>query len=71
MGRTEEQNTGLLAFKNHWVSQTQRLVYWRFPHSASLDSLNSWKLRTAKRVFSLMPDGLRTIAGKLLYRHIG
>lgn len=71
MGRTEEQNTGLLVFKNHWVSQTQRLVYWRFPHTAALDSVNSWKLRTAKRAFSLMPDGLRTIAGKLLYRHIG
>jgi hypothetical protein len=71
MGRTEEHNAGLLAFKNHWVSQPQRVVYWRFPRTAALESVNSWKLRTAKRVFSFMPDGLRTIAGKLLYRHIG
>jgi lipid II:glycine glycyltransferase (peptidoglycan interpeptide bridge formation enzyme) len=71
MGRTEDANTGLLAFKDHWVSQRQRLVYWRFPDTAALDSVNSWKLRSAKRAFSFMPNGLRTIAGKLLYRHIG
>ena len=71
MGRTEEQNAGLLAFKNHWVAQPRRLVYWRFPDTASLDSVNGWKLKMGKRVFSFMPEGLRTIAGKLIYRHIG
>jgi hypothetical protein len=71
MGRTEEQNAGLLAFKNHWVPQPQRLVYWRFPEAASIDSVTGWKLKTAKRVFSFMPDQLRTVVGKLIYRHIG
>jgi GNAT acetyltransferase-like protein len=71
MGRTEEQNAGLLAFKNHWVPQPRRLVYWRFPDTAPLDSVNGWKLQLAKRVFSFMPDRLRTIAGKFIYRHIG
>ena len=64
-------NAGLLAFKNRWVPQPRRLVYWRFPDTASLDSVNGWKLEMAKRVFSLMPDGLRTIAGNLIYRQIG
>lgn len=71
MGRTEEDNAGLLTFKNHWVPQPQRLVYWRFPETSSLSSVNGWKLKVAKRVFSSMPDRLRTIAGKLIYRHIG
>ena len=71
MGRTEEENAGLLTFKNHWVAQPQRLVYWRFPDMSSFDSANGWKLEFAKHVFSSMPDGLRTIAGKLIYRHIG
>ena len=71
MGRTEEDNPGLLVFKNHWVSQPRRMVYWRFPDATSLVSINGWKLTMAKHVFSSMPDRLRTIAGKLIYRHIG
>jgi hypothetical protein len=71
MGRTEEENAGLLTFKNHWVAQPQRLVYWRFPYMSSFDPSKGWKLELAKHVFSSMPDGLRTIAGKLIYRHIG
>lgn len=71
MGRTEDGNAGLLAFKNHWVRQPRRLVYWKFPETSSLISEDGWKLRTAKRVFSCMPDRLLTIAGNLIYRHIG
>ena len=71
MGRTEENNAGLLAFKNHWVPQPKRLVYWKFPDASSPDSINSWKLRMAKRVFSLMPYRLLRITGKVIYRHIG
>lgn len=71
MGRTEEDNTGLLLFKNHWVPEPLRLVYWRFPDTPSLNSLNGWKLKMAKGVFSSMPDKLRTVAGKFIYRHIG
>jgi len=71
MGRTQEDNPGLLAFKNNWVPQPETLVYWKFPNATSLDSLNNWKLRMAKRVFSRMPDKLLTLTGKLVYRHIG
>jgi GNAT acetyltransferase-like protein len=71
MGRTEEENTSLLVFKNHWVSEPLRLVYWRFPEIPSLGSANNWKLKLAKHLFSSMPGSLRTIAGNLIYRHIG
>jgi hypothetical protein len=72
MGRTEADNEGLLTFKNHWVSESERLVYWRFPETPNaLASENDWKLKIAKRAFSHMPSGLLTMAGKLLYRHIG
>ena len=71
MGRTEESNEGLLAFKNHWVQRPERLVYWKFPDSSSLDSVDGWKLKMAKRVFSCMPDRLLTMTGRLIYRHIG
>jgi lipid II:glycine glycyltransferase (peptidoglycan interpeptide bridge formation enzyme) len=71
MGRTEEENIGLLTFKNHWVPQPRTLAYWRFPDTPSFNSVNGWKMRMAKRVFSSMPDALRIMAGKLIYRHIG
>jgi hypothetical protein len=72
MGRTEENNAGLLVFKNHWVPDPKQLVYWRFPETShSLTSPDGWKLEMTKRAFSYMPSGLLTITGKLLYRHIG
>lgn len=71
LGRTEEDNIGLLVFKNHWVSHPKRLVYWKFPETPSFNSVNNWKLKTAKRVFSFMPTRLLRIIGKMLYRHIG
>ena len=71
MGRTEEDNVGLLMFKNHWVPQPKRLVYWNFPKVSSLQQVTGWKLNMAKRIFSYMPVGLRTFTGRVIYRHIG
>ncbi len=71
MGRTQEDNAGLLAFKNHWVHQPERLVYWKYPDSPALVSFDRWKLNAAKRIFSYMPEKLLTISGRLIYRHIG
>ena len=71
MGRTKEDHAGLLAFKNHWVPNPKRLVYWTFPYASSLDSPGGWKLNMAKRIFSFMPNRLLTMTGRLIYRHIG
>jgi len=72
MGRTELSHAGLLAFKNHWNPNPKRLVYWRFPGtSRPSGSADGWKMKMAKRIFSWTPDSLLTIAGNLIYRHIG
>jgi Acetyltransferase (GNAT) domain len=71
MGRTQEEDAGLLAFKSHWVPHPERLVYWKFPVASSFSSPDSWKLKAAKHIFSHMPERLLRIAGRLLYRHIG
>jgi len=71
MGRTQEDNLGLLVFKNHWVPQPERLVYWRFPYSASLVSFDRWKLKVAQNIFSYMPGKLLTMIGRFIYRHVG
>jgi hypothetical protein len=71
LGRTQEDNAGLLAFKNHWLPKPEKLVYWKFPDSPALVSFDRWKLSMAKRIFSYMPEKLLTISGRLIYRHIG
>jgi hypothetical protein len=70
-GRTEEDNVGLLAFKNHWAPHPRSLIYWRYPNGSSLVSATGWKLKMAKRVFSCLPDSVLNIIGHLVYRHIG
>ena len=71
LGRTEENNPGLLAFKNHWAPQPGHLIYWRSPDTPSLQSAERWELKVAKRAFSFMPNVLLRLTGRLLYRHIG
>lgn len=71
MGRTQENHTGLLMFKNHWVGRPQRLAYWSYPSPSTLDSANGWRLNIAKRIFSYMPEKLLALTGKIIYRHMG
>jgi hypothetical protein len=71
MGRTQEDHTGLLTFKNHWVIKPQRFAYWSYPGASTLDSTNGWRLKIAKRIFSNMPERLLALTGKFIYRHIG
>jgi hypothetical protein len=70
MGRTEEDHAGLVAFKNHWVPQPKRMVYWTFPDHSEVRSASGWKLRLGKRLFSYMPNPLLILSGRLIYRHI-
>jgi lipid II:glycine glycyltransferase (peptidoglycan interpeptide bridge formation enzyme) len=70
-GRTELDNPGLLAFKNHWVPVPERLCYWRYPNIPPISAHENWESRFAKKVFSLMPKNALALLGKLLYPHIG
>jgi Acetyltransferase (GNAT) domain len=71
LGRSDESNTGLVAFKNHWTAQSKPIVYWRYPGPASLQSIENWRLSTVKRVFALMPNRVLAATGRMIYRHIG
>jgi lipid II:glycine glycyltransferase (peptidoglycan interpeptide bridge formation enzyme) len=71
LGRTLNSNDGLLAFKNHWVPNPTQLVYWQYPYTSAFELVEDWKLQTANRVFSHMPNWMLKVAGNLAYRHIG
>lgn len=71
LGRSDCDNSGLIAFKNRWGASPSILQYVRFFGSSPRIAGGSRGMQAAQRLFSLMPDGLLTAAGKLLYRHIG
>ncbi|MGO9008527.1 MAG: GNAT family N-acetyltransferase [Bryobacteraceae bacterium] len=71
MGRSDNEDSGLITFKNRWGTKRSTLTYWRYP--ARLKDSQCWALsvRVARRMIAHIPDTLLTTAGKLLYRHVG
>lgn len=70
-GRSENDNPGLISFKENWGARSAALNYYRLPARQPLHASSGWQARLAKSVFAMMPDSLLTATGKLLYRHIG
>jgi hypothetical protein len=71
LGRTEQNNPGLLAFKNRWVPNPRRLIYWQYPSAAHSKLPENWKGKVVKSAFSLLPGNLQIVIGKWLYPHVG
>jgi Acetyltransferase (GNAT) domain len=71
LGRTDPIDLGLMTFKNNWVREPQPLVYWKFPTSPGDATRFEWKINLMKRIFSYTPNRLLTVAGRLIYPHIG
>lgn len=69
LGRSDLNNPGLITFKDRWGSSRREVTYWRYPalHNAS------WPRGSGllKAVAGHMPRGVLTMAGRLLYKHVG
>ena len=70
-GRSDLDNPGLIAFKERWSAECSTLNTWRAPLAVSSPHRERLKMRCTKEVFARMPDSVLTLAGRLLYRHIG
>ena len=74
LGRSESDNTGLIAFKDRFGSARSLLTYTRFslsPPSAMFGPhAKRWATRIARFVVPLLPDRLLCMLGSTLYRHI-
>ena len=68
LGRSDVEDQGLIAFKNHLGATSFPLNYYRYPQPASRTS-NRRVL--SSRLCSYLPDFLLKAAGNLLYRHVG
>lgn len=70
-GRTDISNRGLMEFKNRLGATCRQLTYLRYPGNARKGSVVEPYLPAARRLFSVMPDVITSIAGRVAYRHIG
>jgi len=71
LGRSDCDNPGLVAFKDHWGTTRSMLTYLRYPAQRSGSERERERMHLAKRVFSHVPDGVLAMTGRLLYRHMG
>jgi len=70
-GRSDLDNPGLITFKGRWSAECFTLSTWRVPPMVSSPRRERLKMRCAKEVFARLPDSVLTLAGRMLYRHIG
>jgi hypothetical protein len=69
LGRSDSDNLGLIAFKDHWGAASSSLTYWKYPAQGAP---SSWiHNRFIRRAAAAAPNIVLKAAGKLLYRHIG
>jgi hypothetical protein len=71
LGRSDCDNSGLVTFKDHWGATRSTLIYLRYPALQPHVVDTRYGVHFAKRVFAHAPEGLLTLAGKVLYKHIG
>ena len=71
LGRSDLDNPGLIMFKERWSTVRSPLATWRAPATTASPSFGQVKEWLAKEGFTHLPDSALTLAGRLLYRHIG
>jgi hypothetical protein len=70
-GRSETDNEGLVTFKDKFGTNKRTLTYYRYPQIQKQNAGSWGDSALARRMFSILPDGVLSMAGKVLYRHIG
>jgi CelD/BcsL family acetyltransferase involved in cellulose biosynthesis len=70
MGRTDWNNTGLLAYKDRWGCARSLLTYQRYPVMSSAQTAGI-SIQVPKPVYSLTPKSVLSTAGRFVYRHLG
>ena len=71
LGRTDQDDTGLITFKEHWGAVRASLAYLRWPAGSPERRLPGFGRRLAGQVLTRLPDTLLRATGDRLYRHVG
>lgn len=71
LGRSDADNSGLIAFKDRWGAQSSKLTYLRWSRKQVPDVAGRRSSGVIKLLFAMMPDAVMEATGRILYRHIG
>jgi CelD/BcsL family acetyltransferase involved in cellulose biosynthesis len=69
LGRTDVDNAGLGLFKQRLGAAPSHLNYYRYPATARSNPV--WTSAAVRSVVRRLPDSVCSLAGDLLYRHVG
>jgi hypothetical protein len=70
MGRSDVDNLGLIAFKEHWGATPSPVTYWTHPNMGT-GLPGVLKTKFARHVVGNAPDIVLKTIGRLLYKHVG
>ena len=71
LGRSDIDQPGLVAFKDHLGATRTTLTYYTCPARRKGTAHDGPISRAARRVVSHLPDAALDLTGRLLYRHLG
>ena len=71
LGRSDVDQPGLIAFKDHLGATRSMLTYYRYAQRHIVAPRRIWITRMARQLFAHLPDAPLDLAGRLLYRHLG
>jgi hypothetical protein len=71
LGRSDEDNAGLIAFKDRLGAKFSMLSYQRWSRRRPTGVTKSRRHQFVKRLFAMMPDPILRLTGRILYRHVG
>jgi lipid II:glycine glycyltransferase (peptidoglycan interpeptide bridge formation enzyme) len=71
LGRSDVDNPGLSAFKEHLGATRSALSYFRLTRHRAHRHSRAREIRAIRCVFGAMPDAVAQLAGRVLYRHMG
>jgi hypothetical protein len=69
LGRSDIDQPGLIAFKDHLGATKSTLTYFRYPEPRPRPT--RWLSRAARGTFAHLPDAALDLAGRLLYKRLG
>ena len=70
-GRSDQENKGLVTFKENWGSRKSPLPYHRYAQSMDTGVQAEWKLWLIQKTCAYLPDPLFETLGTALYKHVG
>jgi CelD/BcsL family acetyltransferase involved in cellulose biosynthesis len=70
LGRSDLNQTSLIAFKDKLGTTKKLLQYFRYPRE-SKPRWAAWGEQVSRQIFAILPNAVCSTAGRLMYRHMG